>query len=266
MNDARPVPAFWLAAILTACTIGAPLAAESQPATHRFRQRGAGTPVVVFEAGLGDTLETWASVQDEVSRFTTTFSYNRAGYAGSPAVLGTRDAATAVAELRTLLAARELSPPYLLVGHSLGGLYMQYYARNFPDEVTGLVLVDSSHWEQSERLRAVAPEEAAAATEQRRGLSGAVREESTAFDLTGRQVRDSPPLRPMPLIVLTAGQRPRNASIPDGFWDELQRELAAQLPGARHTIAERSDHFIQRRQPQFVWASVRDIVVALRGQ
>ncbi len=266
MDDARPVTTFWLAAILVSCMVGAPLVADAQAANHRYRQRGSGTPVVVFEAGLGDTLETWKAVQDEVSRFTTTFAYNRAGYDGSTPARGTRDAATAVAELRALLAARGLSPPYLLVGHSLGGLYMQYYARNFPDEVTALVLVDSSHWAQTERLRAVAPEAAAAADEQRGGLSGAVRDEATALELSGRQVRDSPPLRPMPFIVLTAGQRTRGAEVPDGFWEELQRELAAQLPGARHTIAERSDHFIQRRQPQFVWASVRDIVIALRGQ
>ena len=234
--------------------------------------------MVVFESGLGSTLETWEDVQDEVSRFTETFSYNRAGYAGSPAALGTRDAAAAVRELRALLAERGLVPPYLLVGHSLGGLYMQYYARNFPNEVTGLVLVDSTHWDQFERLRRVAPSAAAAAAEQAGGLSGVMEQEFDAIELSGRQVRDSPPLRPMPLIVLTAGQSsdaivPRTGGtragarrIPAEFWDELQRELAAQLPGARHTIAERSGHFIQERQPQFVWAAVRDIVIALRGQ
>jgi pimeloyl-ACP methyl ester carboxylesterase len=84
----------------------------------------------------------------------------------------------------------------------------------------------------------------------------------------------------MPLIVLSAGQSSdrgqcgraerlacaRARQLPEGFWEELQRELAAQLPGARHTIAERSGHLIQERQPQYVWASVRDIVIALRGQ
>lgn len=222
--------------------------------------------MVVFESGLGSTRETWRDVQDEVSQFTATFSYNRAGYAGSPEAVGTRDAATVVAELRALLAARGLAPPYLLVGHSLGGLYVQYYARNFPNEVTGLVLVDSSHWEQSVRLRAAVPSVAETAARQARGLSGIVAQENGAFELSGRQVRDSPPLRPMPLIVLSAGQQPRGGGVPPEFWAELQRELAAQLPGARHTIAERSGHFIQERQPQFVWAAVRDIVIALRAQ
>jgi pimeloyl-ACP methyl ester carboxylesterase len=257
MNAVRRVPGLWLLALL-GCTISASFSASAQPETHRYRKRGSGAPVVVFENGLGDTLETWKSVQDDVSRFTATFVYNRAGYAGSASAEGTRDAAAAVRELRALLAERDLAPPYVLVGHSLGGLYMQYYARNFPDEVTGLVLVDSSHWDQRERMRRADP--SGTAVREARGLSGVVRQENDSFELSGREVSESPPLRPMPLIVLTAGQQPSDV------WQELQRELAAQLPGARHTIAERSGHFIQRQQPQFVWAAVRDIVVALRGQ
>lgn len=262
----RRFPRFLFLVVVAGCAIGALPSASAQAQTYRYRQAGSGGPVVVFEAGLGDNLETWKSVQEEVSRFTETFSYNRAGYPGSPDAVGTRDAATVVAELRALLAQRGLRPPYLLVGHSLGGLYVQYYARNFPNEVTGLVLVDSSHWDQRERMRVANPSSARDAARQASGLSGITREESGAFELTGRQVHDSPPLRPMPFIVLSAGKMARGSDVSVQFWHELQRELAAQLPQARHTIAERSEHFIQRQQPQFVWAAVRDIVVALRGQ
>lgn len=258
------MPTFWILPVFVLCAIGASPSADAQTQKYRYRQSGSGGPAVVFEYGLGDRLETWKSVQDEVSRFTETFSYNRAGYSGSPSAVGTRDAATVVRELRALLTERGLAPPYLLVGHSLGGLYMQYYARNFPDEVAGLVLVDSSHWDQTERIREVAPAMARAAVKQSGGLAGIRREEYGAFDLSGREVRDSPPLRPMPLIVLSAG-RHAGSGMPDSLWDELQRELAAQSPVSRHTIAVRSDHFIQQQQPQFVWAAVRDIVVALRG-
>ncbi|HEX5046601.1 MAG TPA: alpha/beta hydrolase [Gammaproteobacteria bacterium] len=259
MINVRRLPSFVLLTVLASCAIGASPSADAQP-KWRYRQMGSGRPVVVLESGLGERLDTWKSVQHEVSRFTETFSYNRAGYPGSPAAEGTRDAVAVVDELRELLKRRGLEPPYLLVGHSLGGLYVQYYARNFPDEVTGLVLVDSSHWAQSERIREAAPSTAGDATKPPRLPPGIVGEEAAAFDLTGHEVRDSPLLRPMPLIVLTAGKSG------GPLWPELQRELAAQVPGARHTIAERSDHFIQERQPQFVWAAVRDIVIALRGQ
>ncbi len=59
-----------------------------------------------------------------------------------------------VSELRTELDRRNIRPPYVLVGHSLGGLYMQYFARNYPSEVSGLLLVDSTHWDQNMVLNA----------------------------------------------------------------------------------------------------------------
>lgn len=224
---------------------------------RRHLQVGTGEPVVVFENGLGGSWGTWKFVQEEVSQHAETFSYNRAGYKGTPRPDGTRNASTVVSELRTLLTQRGLSPPYVLVGHSLGGLYVQYYARNFPDEVAGLVLVDSSHWDQSARMP-------------RRGLSGVVgavisevlvwgiaSDEADAFELTQREVRESPPLRPMPLTVITAG-------LQGELWQDLQRELAAQLPDSQHTIAERSGHLIQQDQPELVSSAVRDIVERLR--
>jgi pimeloyl-ACP methyl ester carboxylesterase len=215
-------------------------------------------------------------VQDDVSHYSETFSYNRAGYAGSPPAIGTRDAATVVGELRALLTERGLAPPYLLVGHSLGGLFMQYYARNFPDEVAGLILVDSSHWEQTERMRRVAPWLAADVIRERRRMSGVLRMEGEAFDQSGREVRESPPLRPMPLVVLSAGQYPNPTSPTRGsnvrarrgldpeFWFELQLELADQLTDARHTIARHSGHFIQHQEPELVSAALRDMILDFR--
>jgi pimeloyl-ACP methyl ester carboxylesterase len=267
------------AAMILACVMSASIAAAEPPASYHYRQAGWGKPVVVFEHGLGDRLETWKSVQDYVSLFAETFSYNRAGYEGSPAAPGVRDAATVVKELRALLAERGLSPPYLLVGHSLGGLFMQYYARNFPDEVAGLVLVDSSHWEQNERMRRVSPALAAEITHARQRMTGVQRMEAEAFDISGRQVRDSPPLRQMPLVVLTAsryadptpppalGSRvSARRGLPPEFWFGLQLELARQLPDARHTVVRDSGHFIQLQQPQAVADAVRDMIIDLHRQ
>ena len=100
----RRYPRFLLLVLLAGCAIGASLSAGAQAQSYRYRQAGSGGPVVVFEYGLGDSLDTWKSVQDDVSEFTTTFAYNRAGYPGSPKAVGTRDAATVVGDLRALLA------------------------------------------------------------------------------------------------------------------------------------------------------------------
>jgi pimeloyl-ACP methyl ester carboxylesterase len=266
----------WLATV-AALASGANGASAQQAAVakHQSLQSGSGAPVVVFESGLGETLDTWRAVQKNVSAFTESFSYNRAGYAGSSRATGTRDAATAVNELRELLAARGLAPPYVLVGHSLGGLYMQYFARNFPDEVAGLVLVDSTHWggELSERMRREAPEVAALDASQRRNIPSGILAEADALETSGREVRESPPLRPMLLTVISAGmfRPPPETRAAQGatlakLKGEMQRELAAQLPDARWLIAERSDHFVQLEQPELVVAAVRDIVEALRRQ
>src|SRR3989344_4654934 len=109
---------------------------------------GQGAPVVVFENGLGANLDWWAKVWPDTVQETTALAYNRAGYGHSEASPGPRDGAHVVEELRALLKARKLPPPYVLVGHSLGGLYMQLFARQYPGEVAALVLVDSTHPDQ----------------------------------------------------------------------------------------------------------------------
>ncbi|MFZ2889492.1 MAG: alpha/beta fold hydrolase, partial [Sulfuricurvum sp.] len=100
---------------------------------------------VVFENGLGATYDYWDKVIPEVSKSETVFAYNRAGYGESKNVFTPRDGETIIDELRSVLSNKGIKPPYVLVGHSLGGLYFQYYARRYPHEVKALVLVDSTH-------------------------------------------------------------------------------------------------------------------------
>lgn len=88
---------------------------------------GRGAPPVVFENGLGGTLDWWAKVLPEVSTYTTTFTYNRPGIGSSARAATPRDGDHIVDELRRVLRDRKISPPYVLVGHSIGGLYMQLY-------------------------------------------------------------------------------------------------------------------------------------------
>ncbi|MBX3040040.1 MAG: alpha/beta fold hydrolase, partial [Bdellovibrionaceae bacterium] len=118
---------------------------------HQFEyvlHRGTG-PAVIFENGLGATFDWWAKVFPEIAKTQTTFAYNRAGYGRSQAKSDSiPDVELAIEDLRSLLHELNVKPPYILVGHSLGGLYFQYYARKYPDEVKGLLLVDSTHPDQ----------------------------------------------------------------------------------------------------------------------
>ncbi|WP_194845015.1 alpha/beta hydrolase [Candidatus Rhabdochlamydia porcellionis] len=113
---------------------------------------GEGDQTVVLEAGhAGNSLE-WALVQSEVSKFTRVCSYDRAGYGWSEESPYPRTSDQVVLELHELLTKAQIPKPYILVGHSLGGVNVRLYAHQYPDEVSGIILVDSSHEDQEARL------------------------------------------------------------------------------------------------------------------
>jgi len=103
---------------------------------------GRGLPAVVFEAGVAGTSIGWALVQPEVGRFTTAAAYDRAGLGWSGRSKDSKNVEQIVGELRRLLTVANLTPPYVLVGHSFGGLVVRAFAHVWPREVAGLVLVD----------------------------------------------------------------------------------------------------------------------------
>lgn len=113
-------------------------------------RHGDSAPTVVMEAA--EFSLTWDLVQPEVARFARVCSYDRAGLGWSDRSPNPRTAANIVRELHTLLRQAGVDPPYVLVGHSKGGLFVRLYAHEYPDEVVGLVLVDSSHEEQELRF------------------------------------------------------------------------------------------------------------------
>src|SRR2546430_2450553 len=106
---------------------------------------GRGVPTVVMEAGAGDFSFDWSLVQSKVTRFTRVCSYDRAGYAWSDPGPTPRTMQQIVAELHTGLRKVGVKAPYLFVGQSLGGLIARVYANQYPTEVAGMVLIDSSH-------------------------------------------------------------------------------------------------------------------------
>lgn len=113
-----------------------------------IRCTGAGSPVVVLEAGSTDISLSWGKVQPGVAEFTRICTYDRLGYGWSDPLDGPVTARDVTGRLHSLLGAANISPPYVLVGHSLGGEYVRYYATRYPDDVAGIVLVDpGSEWQ-----------------------------------------------------------------------------------------------------------------------
>jgi pimeloyl-ACP methyl ester carboxylesterase len=104
--------------------------------------KGTGTPTIIFESGLGSASAEWWAMQDELSASARVLTYDRAGYGWSELVQGPRTSRQIALELKGLLDALKLEPPYVLVGHSEGGLYVNHFCRLYPDVVAGVVLVD----------------------------------------------------------------------------------------------------------------------------
>jgi pimeloyl-ACP methyl ester carboxylesterase len=115
--------------------------------THRLHLHclGAGSPSVVFDAALGGSSLSWTFIQPAVAEFTTACTYDRAGFGWSDAGPMPRTVSRLAAELHALLLAAEVPAPYVLVGHSFGGLSIRAYASRYPEDVAGLVFVDPAH-------------------------------------------------------------------------------------------------------------------------
>ncbi len=107
-----------------------------------------GSPTVILEAGMASISSNWGWVQNELAKITRVVSYDRASLGWSDAGTKPLDAAKSARELHTALARMGIEAPYVLAGHSYGGLVVRMFTHLYPDEVSGMVLVDSSHPDQ----------------------------------------------------------------------------------------------------------------------
>lgn len=235
---------------------------SAQPESDSSLQiEGTGPVTVVFEAGLGDTGNVWDSVQSAVSQgCARTVVYSRSGYGVDNTPEGIRDAEHIVGELRQRLADSGLPAPYILVGHSLGGLYMQYFTRRYPMEVQGLVLVDSTHWDQLERLRFVVPGMYFMMKTASFLLSNIARREFANISTSGAEVNALPRTEHVPTIVLSSTRAAMGeTSTYRTLAAQLQNEIAAAFATRRHEYVIDSGHYVQRDQPQVVISAAREL-------
>ncbi len=237
---------------------------------HRVRMLslGQGSPTVVFETGAGGPLEVWERVQPQVGKFVRTISYDRAGNGLSEPSRDPRDGLHVAAELHTALHNVHAQPPYLLVGHSLGGLFIRAFASLYPREVAGMLLVDPTQEELLAWNKARKPQ-----PENTRPFRPY--DEVDCAPLTFAQVRDSKELPDVP-VVLISGMGPRYLP---GFLTKAQREESKEdravlypaklrfhrewvqkLPRGRLFITENSGHGIPLEEPELTVQLIRELV------
>jgi pimeloyl-ACP methyl ester carboxylesterase len=247
---------------------------------------GTGSPTVVVDAGLGTApVEDpgWEGIAGKVAPVTRICRYDRAGLGGSdPAPTMPRTSADAAADLHATLAKAKVPGPYLLAGHSIGGLHTLVFAARYPGETAGLVLISSTHPDQMTTWLALlppaAPDEEKAVTEARSFLTTMVsdptkNEEKLDFTASAAQARELKTLGARPVVIAT--HSPRFRMVPglsepmavklEAATQAMQKQFVSLSSNARQNIAATAGHGLPHEAPDFVVDNILQGVALARG-
>jgi pimeloyl-ACP methyl ester carboxylesterase len=239
--------------------------------------KGTGSPTVILESGLEGDVVTWKDVHPEAAKFTRVCRYDRAGLAHSDYGPVPRNAELTAQDLHTLLTKANVAPPYILVGHSFGGLLIRRYAFDFPDEVTGMIFVDSLHenwWDEAlTLLPSPSSTDSARLNSFRFYLTDGWRDPSSNFEAMDipavvEQVRETGDFGDISITVLTAEKfTVLNPGLPAeletalaNLFIEEQSRLAALSANGTQIIVPDTGHNMPRENPSVVVDAIREMV------
>lgn len=249
---APPADAAPVATVLT------PAPGVSEPrVAHRVL--GTGKPVIVMISGLGDGMATFNSVASDLAESATVIIYDRAGYGASEAVSGPKDAVAAETELSRLLSQSGVTGPYVLVGHSLGGLFAEYYAVKHPDQIAALVLEESRPASFSRVCEAAGLAMCTPTPAMVKSAPAGVQAEVEGLLDTQTQVETAGSVSGKPVLILS---RPTAADAKpmDALWAMAQRDLAARYPDSQHLIAPGGGHYVHVTQRAWFVGAIQEFL------
>lgn len=241
---------------------------------------GDGDPAVVIEPAFGGDAAAWRPFAEEIAQDTKVITYDRVPYGASSAATDRRTARDVARDLHGVLQGLGITGPLVLVGHSVGGVYIRAYAAEHPGAVAGMVLVESSHEGQRKATRGKTPwkwrmmdfctiptilrspvdvghgaDRRSLIKEFRSFLRMTEADRALAPGCLGRK----------PLIVLTRREDPAFAR--SGFWPvwrDLQADLARLSANSRHVISASPDHYLNDADPELVACAIRQVVRSAR--
>jgi pimeloyl-ACP methyl ester carboxylesterase len=237
---------------------------ETSRGKLQYNISGNGKPNIVLINGGSGPIEGWMKIIQEISETSSVFSYNRFGVSGSDKPKEPQDGVTIVTTLREALTIVGFEPPFILVGHSLGGLYANLYARLYPNEVAGIVFLESSH-----------PRDLSLNEYQGRTVK-AINKVFTMFDSlsshkqlnevnfvreTVNQIYQLDSFPEIPVYVITGGQENRMMPVEVRKKRlENQLDLLSLSRNSKHIVAGNSGHFPQLSEPMVVIDAIKDCV------
>jgi pimeloyl-ACP methyl ester carboxylesterase len=249
---------------------------------------GTGSPTIVIEAAASADWLGWQGVQPKLSQSTRVCTYGRAGHGWSQPRAGPRDAEAIARELHALLDQAGVQRPLVLTGHSAGRLYVREYAREFPAEVAGVVLIDSSSPQQIDEL----PGWRRSYEARRRDMVRQLQWESCESGLDGERLMGncrntpSPELQHLarqqaarltafgnvPLLIISQDPDRRrggmtvNAIAELPVWAQEQEALKSHSPLSWRVIAKDSGHGIHHDRPDVIVTQITRLIGYLRGE
>lgn len=241
---------------------------------------GEGSPTVLFEAGAGSSSSTWDPIWSSVMAFTRVCRYDRVNLGQSDKAPNLRSLHDVVEDLHALLKTASVPGPYVMVGHSFGGLVVRLYAHHYPKDILGVVFIDSSHPEQNKRSLDLLPspvrseDQAITASRTRYSDPNTGLPEGINFGRSLTEVSQTGDLGHIPIAVISRsrptsldglqrvrpGLPPKIAAALEDLWQELQLELLSLSKESTHVIADLSGHYVHHDQPAVVVDAVYKIV------
>lgn len=220
-------------------------------------------PIVILDAGMGETSACWSSILPEIASFARVFTYDRAGLGRSDPAPTPRSCKDIISDLRFLVTSAHLPPPYILVAHSWSGINARYFANEYPDQVAGMILIDAVHEDKYKQFAKVLNEE------QTVRMWSAVMDPARNDEWIDRiasieQVHANQRVHDFPLLILT---RTTDDDPQNQIETKLQSEFLKLSTNSKQCFSKFEDHYMHNKDPELVIDAIRHVVelVSPRG-